>query len=95
MHPGLGAGREQGFEQLSLQICASALDDVTVSHGLTTKPTPTRRERNGNSGAVCRIRTRSAVDGAALLNSSARPGLKKEVISLKESKRKGKMDSVA
>lgn len=65
MRPGLGAGRKQGFEQLSLQIRTSALNDVPVSHGLTTKPTRTRRERNGGSGAVCRIQTRNAIDGAA------------------------------
>ena len=35
MHRGLGAGREQGFEQLSFEICASTLDDVPVSHRLT------------------------------------------------------------
>lgn len=36
MRSGLGAGCEQGFEQLSLEICATALNDVPVSHGLTT-----------------------------------------------------------
>jgi hypothetical protein len=35
MHRGLCAGRKQGFEQLSFEICASTLDDVPVSHGLT------------------------------------------------------------
>ncbi len=57
-HPGLDAGCEQGLKKLSLEIRASTLNDVPVSHGLTTKSTPTRCERNGNSGAVCRIRTR-------------------------------------
>lgn len=52
MYPGLGAGHEQGFEQLSLKIRASALDnDVPMSHELMTKPTPTRCERNGRSGS--------------------------------------------
>lgn len=60
MHRGLGAGREQGFEQLSLEVRTTALNDFSVSHGFSIKPTPTRRERNGCAGTVCRIRTTHA-----------------------------------
>jgi len=40
MHTWFGAGREQGFEQLSLEIRAPTLDDVPVSHRLTIQAYP-------------------------------------------------------
>ena len=47
MRPGLGAGCEQSFEEFSLEIRTTALNDVPVSHGSAIKPTRARHRCNG------------------------------------------------